>query len=77
MSNPGRDFQIGDIVENDWAGDINPTKRMIYIGKGKYLCHDGKITEIVRPAPGQDEPLHKVGHAFIEGWKSILMDRGK
>lgn len=70
-----RNFQIGDIIENDWAGDINPTKRMIYIGRGKYLLHDGRVTGFDNPPFGQKDPLKKVGHAFVEGWRTMLASR--
>ncbi len=60
----------GDIVKNRFAGDKNPRRLMVYLGKstirqGRYshkgytcLDYDGQITQLFR----DNDPLIEVGH---------------
>lgn len=68
-------FDIGDIVENKWADDDNPIKRMIYIGHQKYLCMDGMIICISSPDLEGEGPLYKIGCALVSNWRSLLGQR--
>jgi len=65
-------FDIGDIVENTWADDDNPIKRMIYIGHQKYLCIDGGIIFISASNLDGEGPLCKVGSAMVCNWRYLL-----
>ena len=74
----------GDIVRNRFAGDENPRRFMVYLGKstirqGRYrhkgytcLDYDGRKTQIFR----ENDPLVKVGHmaeydAFIAALRRL------
>lgn len=74
----------GDIVRNKFAGDGNPRRFMVYLGKstirqGRYtskgytcLDYDGSKVQLFR----EDEPLIKVGHmeeydAFIKALRRL------
>lgn len=80
----GEEFKKGDIVRNIYAGEHNPKRYMLYIGKctikqGKtkskgYKCidYDGRKAEIF----ASNDPLVKVGHmkefdAFIKALKMM------
>ncbi|MEL7628734.1 hypothetical protein AAGW04_06980 [Pectobacterium aroidearum] len=67
--------KIGDIVENGWAGDGNPHKRMIYIGNGKYLCCDGHIAQLAKPCSEYPDRRKVLGNAFVDNWRDILAAR--
>lgn len=63
------DFRKGDIVQNIFAGKNNPTRFLLYIGKGTcghthkvYDCigYDGKKVQLFREPDG----LVKIGHMY-------------
>lgn len=67
------DFKQGDIVMNIYAGESNPQRYLLYIGKctirqGRYtskgykcIAHDGDKVELFRDGPFGDT-LVKIGH---------------
>lgn len=78
------DFRKGDIVQNLFAGKNNPTRFLLYIGKGTcrqgryshkvYDCigYDGKKVQLFRDPDG----IAKVGHmdefdAFMAALKAL------
>ena len=83
------DFRKGDIVRNIYAGEGNPYRYLLYLGKGAirqgryrhkvYDClgYDGEKVQLFR----ENDPLVLVGHmeefdAFMAALRS-LADRGK
>lgn len=66
------DFRKGDIVQNIFAGKNNPTRFLLYIGKG--TCRQGRYTHEVYDCIGYDgkkvqlfrdpDGLVKVGHLY-------------
>lgn len=66
------DFRKGDIVQNLFAGQENPTRFLLYIGKG--TCRQGRYTHKVYNCIGYDgkkvqlfcdpDGLVKVGHMY-------------
>lgn len=80
----GSGFSRGDIVKNNYAGESNPLRYLVYLRKGtirqgRYshksfdcLGYDGKIVQFFR----DDAQLEKVGHmdefdAFLSALKSL------
>ena len=78
------EFKKGDIVRNIYAGEGNPTRYLLYIGKctikqGRYksrgykcISYDGRKVELFI----DNNPLVKVGHmdefgAFMKALKSL------
>lgn len=78
------EFRKGDIVRNIYAGESNPTRYLLYLGKGTckqgryshkaYNCmgFDGTKVQVFR----QDNPLVLVGHmpeydAFVLALKGL------
>lgn len=81
----GCEFKKGDIVKNIYAGEHNPIKYLLYIGKctikqGRYkskgykcVAFDGRKVQLFR----DNDPLVKVGHMnefdeFTKALKSLL-----
>lgn len=75
-----RVFRKGDIVRNIYAGDGNPQRYLMYVGKGtvfgskSYDCiaYDGKKVQFYQA----DDPLEVVGHmdefdSFIAALKRL------
>lgn len=65
-----KEFSSGDIVRNNHAGEGNPIRHLLYIGKGTikqgryshksydFIGYDGKKVQIFR----EDADIEKVGH---------------
>lgn len=79
-----KEFSRGDIVRNNHAGEGNPIRHLLYIGKGTirqgrymhksydFIGYDGKKVQIFR----EDADIEKVGHmdefdAFLAALKRL------
>lgn len=68
MIKEGQRLHKGDLLRNDWAGENNPQKITMYIGRGKIgsnetikaLSHDGRVVHHCK----KDNRLVVVGHLF-------------
>jgi len=64
-------FKMGDIIENESAGDVNPNKRMMYLRSDKYNIYclgvDGMELRFYRTDQIRDGFLKVVGSIDLSG----------
>ena len=74
-------MKFGDIIENEWAGAGNPTKKlMIICHRGKYsnlVAGNGEILEIYKYDVIKSEKFKKVGEIDLSEIKNFYNETKK
>lgn len=83
MIEKGQRLKKGDILRNDWAGDVNPQKYTMYIKRGEVdgqktivcLSYDGRLVHHCE----RDNRLSIVGHIaeYDEFIKALMKLKGQ
>jgi len=64
-------MKFGDLVVNEWAGDINPNRVLMIVNHGKMVKCLNKKGNIVNFHNDKDLRLTKVGKMDFNKWFSI------